>query len=692
MWNRHDVRSSRGWRSVVAASLAILLAVWPLAGCRTSNRAPDKSVVVVGGVTPGAPVGEVSGYVTHEGAPLPGATITISSSKLRGIRSAVSYVGSAVSYVGGGFAFKALPPGAYAVRVELEGLQPATYAVEVVAGGDTRVTASLHFSSIAEAITVTAAAPSGLESSMFAMATQETTSRARRPAPAPAPIVTRPTTYLESTRNATRAARPVPDKGFCCENYLTVEEVPFRRASEEPISTFAIDTDRASYANARRFIEFGSLPPTDAVRVEEMINYFEYAYPEPADGRPFVIATEIADCPWSASHKLLRVGVQGKRIEPASLPPSNLVFLVDVSGSMGSADKLPLVRESLKKLATKLRPEDRVAIVVYAGASGLVLPSTSGGETWAIVQAIDSLRPGGSTAGAEGILLAYAIARDNYLPEGNNRVILATDGDFNVGPSSVAELQRLIEAKRGEGVFLSVLGVGAGNLNDAMMETLADKGNGQYSYLDSLAEAEKVLVREMAGTLLTIAKDVKIQVEFNPSRVGAYRLIGYDNRVLAREDFDDDAKDAGELGAGHSVTALYELVPPGGEREAGATGEALEEVPADERAAWDGEQLAHVRLRYKEPRAEVSALVEAVVEDSNRSVWAASEDFRFAVAVAQFGLLLRESEYRGLASWKSVIDLASSASALDVEGDRAGFVALARKAEGLATQKVARGR
>jgi Ca-activated chloride channel family protein len=373
------------------------------------------------------------------------------------------------------------------------------------------------------------------------------------------------------------------------------------------------------------------------------------------------------------------------------MPPGNLVFLVDVSGSMQTRDKLPLVQASLKKLVAQLRDQDRVAIVVYAGNAGLVLPSTSGRDKWAIEQAIDSLAAGGSTAGGAGILLAYRIAGDNYLRDGNNRVILATDGDFNVGVSSIQEFQDLIEAKRKEGVFLSVLGVGTGNLNDAGMETLADKGNGQYSYLDSLDEAEKVLVREMSGTLLTIAKDVKIQVEFNPSRVGAYRLVGYDNRVMAREDFDDDTKDGGELGAGHSVTALYELVPPGGEQDAGANAEAREEVPADERTAWSGDTLARVRLRFKEPKAETSGLVESFVADSNASIFSASDDLRFAAAVAQFGLLLRESQYKGSSSWKSVADLASSASPLDATGDRAKFVTLAKKAEELQSRKIALG-
>jgi Ca-activated chloride channel family protein len=702
---------------VCAVGLTLAVTLSPLAGCRTSNppsgRAgtPSDSTVVV---TPGpaGTLGSITGTILHEGAPLPGTTIQIASPSLQGTRVAVSNVN-------GEYAFRALPPGDYSIVFEMEGMATVTKTASIRAGYVARVPARLQIATVAEAITVTAAAPAVLETTEIRafLPSRNNGAPARResrPAPsAPTTTANGPavlyTTEAQSNYSpqlveslpVARLAQPAPLQGSglpqvatdacSCENYARVEEGAFRRAAEEPYSTFAIDTDRASFSNARRFIDFGSLPPVDSVRVEEMINYFDYGYPDPTDGKPFSITTEIADCPWNASHKLLRVGVQGKRIPPAAMPPGNLVFLVDVSGSMQTRDKLPLVQASLKKLVAQLRDQDRVAIVVYAGNAGLVLPSTSGRDKWAIEQAIDSLAAGGSTAGGAGILLAYRIAGDNYLRDGNNRVILATDGDFNVGVSSIQEFQDLIEAKRKEGVFLSVLGVGTGNLNDAGMETLADKGNGQYSYLDSLDEAEKVLVREMSGTLLTIAKDVKIQVEFNPSRVGAYRLVGYDNRVMAREDFDDDTKDGGELGAGHSVTALYELVPPGGEQDAGANAEAREEVPADERTAWSGDTLARVRLRFKEPKAETSGLVESFVADSNASIFSASDDLRFAAAVAQFGLLLRESQYKGSSSWKSVADLASSASPLDATGDRAKFVTLAKKAEELQSRKIALG-
>lgn len=702
-------RSSRSVRAL-ATSLAIVIAIAPLGACHSSGSPGKQPSIVVASAIPGASSGTIVGTVTYEGVPLPGATITITSPAMTGKRIAVSNEN-------GDYGFLALPPGQYTIAFEMEGMSTVVRTASVSAGEKLRVPAVVSLSGVAEAITVTAASPTALETTEIRANLPDNgrnrpiQKRPKTQAPPAAPTVTAQSpAVLQTTEVRTNftsemieqlpvarmvTGAPAPVGGLTVElpptseKYASVEEGAFRRASEEPISTFSIDTDRASYANARRYIQFGSLPPVDAVRVEEMINYFDYSYPEPSDGRPFSITTEIADCPWNASNKILRVGVKGRTVAKEAMPPGNFVFLVDVSGSMSTPDKLPLVKESLKKLAAQLRPDDRVAIVVYASAEGLVLESTSGRDMWRIVQAIEGLGAGGSTAGGAGIMLAYKIAADNYIRGGNNRVILATDGDFNVGLTSIEALQQLIEAKREEGVFLSVLGVGTGNLNDHLMETMADKGNGQYSYLDSLEEAEKVLVREMAGTLYTIAKDVKIQVEFNPMRVGAYRLVGYDNRTLAREDFEDDTKDAGELGAGHTVTALYELVPPGGERDAVGDREAEEEVPADERASMEDEAVVHVRLRYKEPDATVSALLEDVVLDSNKSYWAASEDFRFVAAVAQFGLLLRESQYKGESSWKSVIDLARSAASLDTTGDRAAFIALAEQAQELDARKVA---
>ncbi len=353
------------------------------------------------------------------------------------------------------------------------------------------------------------------------------------------------------------------NSNFNTEAYDYIAESIFVSAAFDPVSTFSIDVDRASYSNIRRFINDGQLPPEDAVRIEEMINYFTYDYPAPTSDHPFSVTAEMSVAPWNSLHKLVRIGIQGRKIDTEDLPPTNLVFLIDVSGSMQSANKLPLLKSSFRMLVGELRPEDRVALVVYAGAAGLVLPSTPGDSKDEILEAIEALEAGGSTAGGEGIKLAYEVARENYIEGGNNRVILATDGDFNVGASSDAEMVRLIEEMREDGTFLTVLGFGTGNIKDSKMEKLADHGNGNFAYIDNLMEARKVLVTEMGGTLLTIAKDVKIQVEFNPARVQAYRLIGYENRALRDEEFNDDTKDAGELGAGHSVTALYEVIPVG---------------------------------------------------------------------------------------------------------------------------------
>ncbi|HEX8255318.1 MAG TPA: VWA domain-containing protein [Thermoanaerobaculia bacterium] len=435
------------------------------------------------------------------------------------------------------------------------------------------------------------------------------------------------------------------------EEYGRFEENPFLRPQDEPLSTFSIDVDRASYAHVRRFLQSGQRPPRAAVRIEEMVNYFTYDYPQP-DADPFSITTEVALCPWNPRHKLLSIGLQGKQLETRDLRPNNLVFLIDTSGSMESPDKLPLVKAGLKLLVEHLRPSDRVAIVTYAGSAGLVLPSTKGIDRGKILTALDQLEAGGSTAGAQGILLAYEVARQNFNQRGNNRVILATDGDFNVGVSSEDELQKLIEKERGDGIFLTVLGFGTGNLKDSKMELLADKGNGNYSYIDTLAEARKTLVEEMGATLFTIAKDVKIQVEMNPAAVGAYRLIGYENRVLRDKDFNDDQKDAGELGAGHSVTALYEIAPPGTSLGAGV--DALKYQRRGRIAA--GAELATIKLRYKDPDSDTSRLLTRVVDaDANRFM---SENLRLASSVAELGMLLRESEHRGRASFDAVLERA----------------------------------
>lgn len=464
------------------------------------------------------------------------------------------------------------------------------------------------------------------------------------------------------------------DVEFNTEEYGRISENPFLRAAENPLSTFSVDVDRASYSNIRRFLlDQRRLPPRDAVRIEEMVNYFRYAYAEPKGSDPFSIHTELADCPWSRSHYLLKVGLQAKRIATEKLPPSNLVFLLDVSGSMESRDKLPLLKSALPLLVDQLRERDRVSIVVYAGNAGVVLPSTAGSDHGAILEAIGRLEAGGSTAGGEGIRLAYTIAKENFIRGGNNRVILATDGDFNVGTTSDGELEKLIEETRRDGIFLTVLGFGTGNIKDSKMELLADKGNGNYAYIDSLMEARKVLVSEIGGTLFTVAKDVKLQLEFNPSHVAGYRLLGYENRLLRSEDFNDDSKDAGEVGSGHSVTALYEIVPAGVEVP-GASVDPLKYQAAPKTV--NSPELLTVKVRYKEPDGESSRLMSTAVVDSPRRMDQASDDLRFAAAVAEFGMLLRDSKHRGQATYEQVARLASTARSDDRDGYRGEFLQL----------------
>jgi len=476
------------------------------------------------------------------------------------------------------------------------------------------------------------------------------------------------------------------DAQFNTEEYGRIDENDFLAVADNPLSTFSVDVDRASYSNVRRFLRDGQRPPRDAVRIEEMVNYFTYDYPEPSGAQPFSVTTEVAACPWNERHRVLLVGLQGRRMKMADLPANNLVFLIDVSGSMMSPDKLPLVKEGLELLVNQLRPKDRVAIVVYAGNAGLVLPSTPGSDKGTILSAIQSLEAGGSTAGGAGIKLAYEVAKQNFLDGGNNRVILATDGDFNVGASSDGELEQLIESKRRDRIFLTVLGFGTGNVKDSKMELLADKGNGNYAYVDSLAEARKVLVSEMGATLFTIAKDVKLQIEFNPARVASYRLIGYENRLLRKEDFNNDAKDAGDIGAGHSVTALYELVPPGADAVPSSVDPLKYQTTHVAAASAD---LLTLKLRYKEPEGETSKLLTYTVADSNATVMAASDNLRFASAVAEFGMLLRDSKHKGDATYDEVRQLAQKSLGRDFEGYRRDFLTMIGAAKDLAPDTVA---
>lgn len=479
--------------------------------------------------------------------------------------------------------------------------------------------------------------------------------------------------------------------GFNAEAYAHVAETGLRRVLDQPLSTFSIDVDTASYSNVRRFLEMGQLPPADAVRIEEMLNYFRYDDPPPVGAEPFSVTTEVASCPWAPEHRLLRIGLRGREIAQDNLPPRNLVFLLDVSGSMSSPDKLPLVKAGMKLLTETLRPEDRVGIVVYAGAAGLVLPMTPGDDRDAIIRAIDGLQPGGSTNGAEGIELAYALAEEGASPKTISRVILATDGDFNVGVTSEGELVRLIEKEREKGIFLTVLGFGTGNLKDSTMEKLADHGNGNYAYVDSIEEAHKILVREGGATLVTIAKDVKLQVEFNPAEVESYRLVGYENRTLAAEDFNDDRKDAGEIGAGHAVVALYEVVPAGGANASPRVDPLRYQAPPAVTPTADSGEIATIKLRWKRPDGDTSRLLARTVTDTGARIEHASDDLRFASAVAAFGMILRGSENAGTASHDMVAKLASSSLGEDPDGTRGAFVELAARARAMTIPMVTSG-
>lgn len=463
---------------------------------------------------------------------------------------------------------------------------------------------------------------------------------------------------------------------FNTEGYASVNENGFRNVSHNPLSTFSIDVDNASYSNIRRFINNGQLPPADAVRIEEMINYFRFDYPEPQGEHPFSVYTELAACPWNIKHQLLQVGLRGKSIDKSSLPPSNLVFLIDVSGSMNSPNKLPLLKSAFALLVNELRPQDHVAIVVYAGAAGLVLESTPGNRKEQIMSAIDNLEAGGSTAGGAGLRLAYKEAEKNFIKGGNNRIILATDGDFNVGESSNGGMERLVEEQRQLGVFITVLGFGMGNYKDDKMEIIADKGNGNYSYIDNLQEARRVLVREFGGTLFTIAKDVKFQLEFNPAKVDSYRLIGYENRLLNDEDFNDDAKDAGEMGSGHMVTALYEIIPAGSGEKIPSVDPLRYQVSRKNEGAQHSDELLTIKVRYKKPDGFTSMLLEQPVKDLREEIEDASDNLRFAVAVAEFGMILRDSEFRGSSTLEGAARLASLAKGEDEDGYRSELVRL----------------
>jgi Ca-activated chloride channel family protein len=460
------------------------------------------------------------------------------------------------------------------------------------------------------------------------------------------------------------------------EDYNSLVENPFESPKAAPLSTFSIDVDNASYTNVRRFLNNGETVPKDAVRVEEMVNFFKYNYPQPQDQNPFSIQTEFSNCPWNTKHQILKIGLQGKNIPTDDLPASNLVFLIDVSGSMSDANKLPLLKQSMKILVNELRKKDKVAIVVYAGAAGLVLPPTSGDEKKTIIDALENLNAGGSTAGGAGINLAYKIAQENFIKGGNNRVILATDGDFNVGSSSDSDMQTLIEEKRKTGVFLTCLGYGMGNYKDSKMETLADKGNGNYAYIDNIQEANRFLGKEFKGSMFAIAKDVKIQIEFNPKQIQGYRLIGYENRKLRPEDFTNDTIDAGELGSNHTVTALYEIIPNGVTTDFFNNQPELKYTAVPENGNIYNDELATIKFRYKKPDGDKSIEMIKVIPNKAALLQTTSDDFKFCTAVAWFGLKIRDSKLITNKSSEDIIKLAKQGVINDSEGYKAEFIRL----------------
>jgi Ca-activated chloride channel homolog len=610
--------------------------------------------------------GAVAGTVTDAaGKAVPGAAIRLEGNGVPPY--------STVSDIAGAFTIPRIPVARYSLTVSLAGFTTYTTRISIVAEQTTRVNVSLR--------------PAGLNEKVDALASPAV---AAPPPPGQAAQLELSIAARAIPRGSIASAPP-PWPGaprrpgeFNTESYDRIDDNPFRRAAQDPLSTFSIDVDTASYANVRRFLNSGSMPPADAVRIEEMINYFRFDYPRPVNGVPFAVTTELTACPWNPAHRLALIGLQAQTVDLDKVPARNLVFLLDVSGSMEPPDKLPLVRTAMRMLVDTLTARDRIAIVVYAGASGIVLPSTSGAHKERIHEAIGRLEAGGSTNGGEGITLAYQVAQEQFVKGGINRVILATDGDFNVGVTNQGDLTRLIEAKRASGIFLSVLGVGTGNVKDSTMEKLADRGNGNYAYLDSLHEARKVLVNEGGATLVTVAKDVKIQVEFNPANVAAYRLIGYENRMLMNQDFNDDRKDAGEIGAGHTVTALYEIVPAGAEVNVPGVDPLKYQRPAPPATRVAGDELMTVKLRYKAPDADVSKLIAMPVKNQPREM---SGNIGFAAAVAEFGMLLRQSEHGGASSYARASALAKRFRGPDPDGYRAEFVRLVELAEAVARQK-----
>jgi Ca-activated chloride channel family protein len=572
----------------------------------------------------------------------------------------------------GAFSVSGLPAGTCTVQANAAGFAPKATRVTVSSGGNASVAITLD---ARKDLKESEKKPEpAAEQPAIVMKTPIAPSPAAPPPPPPARYMAKP----KIAGNVKNQPMVVEHEGNT-EQYSRIDDNPFYRSQTAPLSTFSADVDTASYSNLRRFLRDGSRPPKDAVRIEEMINYFSYDYPTPTGNDPFSITTDIGPAPWAPKHMLVRIGLKAPAIDDRQVPARNLVFLLDVSGSMSDPSKLPLLKQAMGLLVETLRPQDKVSIVVYAGSEGLALPPTAGNEKDKIRQAIFALDSGGSTNGAAGIQLAYDIADKTFVKNGINRVILCTDGDFNVGVTNEGDLTRLIEKERERGVFLTVLGFGMGNLKDSTMEKLADRGNGNYGYIDSLFEARKVLVKEAGATLVTVAKDVKLQVEFNPAVVAGYRLIGYENRIMRNEDFNDDKKDAGDIGAGHSVTALYEVVPAGQEVP-GAKVDALKYQQTGAKAASSSGEMMTVKIRYKAPDGNKSKLLERAVKGAPGELAKMSADFRWAAAMAELGMLLRESPHRGNLTWKQVQSLAEGALGADKEGYRKQALEMITKA------------
>jgi Ca-activated chloride channel homolog len=660
-------RGKHGQSKIFAFLVAVTAA---LGGAALHARAGDSAQAL----------GEIDGTVTAGGAALTGATVSIDGNHLH---RAATTDGS------GHFAVGGLPAGSYRVLAAATGYSAARAQVTVTAGSTT---------SVALALTAAPAKPEpadhGRAEHEKVELPKETADKSPRPASAPSekmpppPPMPRPASpataippsgggaalVITSKPGGAGVNQPADDRDMNTEQYARIDDNPYFRTDARPLSTFSVDVDTASYANTRRFLRDGQLPPRDAVRVEELVNYFHYDDPAPRGGEPFSVTTEVGPSPWNEKLQLVRIGLRTPDIDDEKVPARNLVFLIDVSGSMEDANKLPLLKRALGLLVEQLRPQDKVAMVVYAGNSGLALPATGGARKDAIRNALAGLEAGGSTNGAEGIQLAYQVARQSFIKGGINRVILCTDGDFNVGVTSEGELTRLIEGAREHGVFLTVLGFGMGNIKDSTMEKLADRGNGNYAYIDSIEEARKVLVKEAGATLVTVAKDVKLQVEFNPATVAGYRLIGYENRLLRDEDFNDDKKDAGDIGAGHSVTALYELVPVGVEVPGAKVDPLKYQTGRAPSASAGASELMTVKIRYKAPDGKTSKLLSQAVKPAQTDLARTSNDFRWSAAVAGFGMMLRESPFRGHVSWPSVASLAKGAVGSDLEGYRSEFL------------------